>query len=718
MDHCIRAFILSCIMMRTLLALLTPVLQLVVTEASTCMTAYRPIPQTLVVSGTAFSLNKKGAVFYYGNTNRDNGVLKLESNHFVRNQGPTIEIQRATSTSNLFSLADNLFKENDCKDKSVIDVLRLDDNFKIENNTFTKNRAKSVMRLQVIRFRYYSLQRRQVSFKNNTLSNNIAYNTSRPSNAGDSCAVVLSGILHFKEVYFHFNKFNNSKYLSELCVRVPVFSANDVINVTFNWWATTNSSEVHDRIWDYDDNYDFAIANYWPFLLSSDDRNITSLEPHYFKQQGNVLSGRLFHSLTLKHSYSPYRITSDLTILKNVTLTVEAGVTVTVRPGVSILVTGALQAKGTLSKPVLFTVMKPAGSNKTSQLSVRLVNGEFPWEGRPEVLHVNAWKPIAGISHVIIGNIAVVVCSELGYGQPLAHAVTRHLHVNGSTPVGYLCHGNETSLHECTASQRVVDYSSVLHLVKCQGVPWGNVRFVTSRNLKPNYTQSVLSHVEFSHCGHHHGVAVPAIEVVTGSLKLHFVTVRNCTSGGLRIYSPTEDVHINNCMIVNSRETGISFVQSQKNILVENSESSRNKRGISFGDVSAENVHPIYHGQEFLCSERTTVVVSNQKHFLFGTLWPKITLSNWLTCEKVLKVPKGQGIKLKLLYFKGRSLNIRVYYSSNRANLIMDGSAGLSAFVEKDLFIPRDTIFLHWFGNAWYGAEVVFLLEGINITGK
>ena len=62
---------------------------------------------------------------------------------------------------------------------------------------------------------------------------------------------------------------------------------------------------MRDRIWDFDDNYDFAIANDWPFLLKDDDSSLVSLEKHDIEQHGRLLSGRLFESVTLKASQSP-----------------------------------------------------------------------------------------------------------------------------------------------------------------------------------------------------------------------------------------------------------------------------------------------------------------------------------------------------------------------------------------------------------------------------
>ena len=109
-------------------------------------------------------------------------------------------------------------------------------------------------------------------------------------------------------------------------MNVSAVSTRDVVNVTHNWWGTKNITEVRDRIWDFDDNYDFAVATLLPILLSRDDHILSAVGEREFKIPGRILSGRLLESLTLHPSQSPYFVTSDLFVTENVTLAIEAGV--------------------------------------------------------------------------------------------------------------------------------------------------------------------------------------------------------------------------------------------------------------------------------------------------------------------------------------------------------------------------------------------------------
>ena len=641
----------------------------------------------------------------------------IENNDFELNLGCCVLLE-ATAAYVPISIADNVFNENDCGDRSVVEALRLDQQANFANNTFTQNRAGSVFLLQVIHNQQPTAQKKELTFKNNTLSKNTPNNSAQFSDAADSCAVIISGILFHKETEFRFNKFNNSKYPRELCVWVPAISPLDIVSVTHNWWGTAVGSQVRDRIMDFDDNYDFAIVDDWPFLLSDDDPSSTVTEEHNSNQHGSLLSGRLFKSMTLKLSHSPYTVKSDFTVLDNATLTIEEGVTVKVSPGMSILVAGALKAQGTPEKPIIFTVKEPSRSNKDSHLPVRLVDGRFPWEGRAELLHKGSWKPVSAFSNAFFRNIAAIVCRQLGYGPPAVIKEKSDVfrqNLNDTWILELHCYGNETFLHECLYEQRAFNYSSIFVIVKCQGAPWGNIRFISPSNANRSQAQSILDHVEFSHCGYRHGMAVPAVEAVIDVPRLESITIRNCASGGLRVQSPGTDVHLNNSKFVNTGKSGITFLQTQRNVLVESSESSKNQRGISFEEANAENIPQVHYGRAFLCNAEKVVNVTNQTLLYFDIPRLQNTMATE-NCEKVLTVPKGQGIKLILLHFKG-SQRLMVYDSSQTVNLIVDKSNnGITTLVHKEVFIPRDTILLKWSGDV--NSKVALQAEVINISGK
>ena len=678
---------------------------------------FHPWTSPLDIHGNLFLANEcpDKAVINIGKTVKRNHVI-ITNNNFTSNLGRCVFLEGAATfiPAHLpLSITGNLFNENYCENNSVVEVLHLDENATLANNIFTQNRAENVVFLQVTHAIDAAIQGEKVAFNNNTLSNNIVYISSHLSTADDSCALVFSGV--YMGSSFSFNKFNNPIYRRELCIRLPATSWSDVVNVTHNWWGTAIASEVRDRIFDFDDNYDFAIADDWPFLLNGDDPALITVKQHDFKQHGKVLSGRLFDSITLKASQSPYSVISDLTVLDNVTLTIEAGVTVKVSPGMSVLVVGALKAHGTLNKPVTFTIQEPVSSNEDSLLPVRLMRGNFPWEGRAEVFHNRTWTPMSASTSTHIGNIAKVVCRQLGYGPPVVSVVSTDVfsqNANGSQPVEFLCHGNETFLHDCPTKPTVLPSSNMIGVVaKCRGTPWGNLRFVSSKDV--NVSQSVLSHVQFFHCGNRHGMAVPAVEVVTNVPKLESIVVRDCSSGGLQIYSPRTDVHLKNSTFIDTGGVGISFVQTKRSIFVDSSESTRNQRGIAFEEASAQNVPRVHFGRVPLCSEKKAVFITNQVYLYFDIPRPKSTS---IGCQKVLRVARGQGLKLTVLHYSGDQRFV-IYDSMDTTRAIVnEWNHNIASLVHKELIVPRDAIVIQWTGNV--NSEIAVLVEAITINGK
>ena len=726
--------------------------------------------------GNTFTWNKKGAVSffdrYYYNYYYQSEIL-LHSNSFFHNEGPTVEVNRyyyyrykptVIVSKNIFmgnncsdtgvidirgkaadfvlkendflsnigrcvllegiatvdhiSITDNLFTKNDCEGKSVIEAQRIEKYSKFANNTFVENIAGSVVLIQVIHSIFPSLQNAEFVISNNTLFNNSDHNSSRQSTDKHFCAVIISGILYYKDVIFRYNKFNNSKYPRELCIRVPSISQRDIVNVTLNWWGTVTASEVRERISDFDDNYDFAIANDWPFLLSSDDLTLMSTNEHDFKHRGNVLSGRLFESTTLRASQSPYYVTADLTILENVSLAIEPGVTVKISPRVSILVAGELQARGTLAKPIHFTVREATKTADPYSVQVRLVGGDFPWEGLAEVFYNKSWKTITTADYLSTSTVRVIICKQLGYGPPASSSEQLKKigqNLNESFLVAFHCHGNETFLNECSINNSKFNSSNCSLVVKCEVGEWGNVRFISSRDVNVSQETSTLEHVQFSLCGNRHGMSVPAIEAVINVPEMRFITVRNCIGGGLRVHFPRNDVYINSSRFIKTGDTGINFLQTKRDIVVENSESSENQRGISFEESSKENVPRVHYGQIFLCGKEKAVLAKNHTLLYFEiSLMVKIPATG--TCQKVLRVTRGQGIKMTLLYVKGTQ-RLRVYDSVLGYNVIVDKSnAHLTNLVHKELFIPRDAITVRWTGNV--NSQMVIQVEEINIVGE
>ena len=117
----------------------------------------------------------------------------------------------------------------------------------------------------------------------------------------------------------------------------------------------------------------------------------------------------------------------------------------------------------------------------------------------------------------------------------------------------------------------------------------------------------------------------------------------------------------------------------------------------------------------FLCSDEKSVLLQNQTLLYFKIPRLKNTKSSE-SCQKVLKVPKGRGIKITLLNFRG-TRRLQVYSSSITRNIIVDKyNRDLNTLVHKELFIPRDILLVKWTGDV--NSEVLIQVQDMDIEGE
>lgn len=157
------------------------------------------------------------------------------------------------------------------------------------------------------------------------------------------------------------NLINNPELNYEFLVGVLTGSLNNRINIRENYWGTFNSTQIKDRIFDFDDWNGYALANYTPFLATenfdsiaiNDDDEINSRK---WNNLNRPLGGRLNRNLTLPKRNLPYVINTDLTIMPGFTLHIHPGVILEFYPNVGILALGNLDAVGSPDEPI---IMRP-----------------------------------------------------------------------------------------------------------------------------------------------------------------------------------------------------------------------------------------------------------------------------------------------------------------------------------------------------------------------
>jgi hypothetical protein len=114
-------------------------------------------------------------------------------------------------------------------------------------------------------------------------------------------------------------------------------------------------------------------------------------------------------SATWKKSESPYLVSSDVTIAKNITVTVEPGVKVIFRPvtgseggsGYSLIVNGELSAVGTADDPIYFQGVDDLAKGQ-SWGAIEVVNG-----GRASLRYVSVSQAEYGINAPNAANLTV-----------------------------------------------------------------------------------------------------------------------------------------------------------------------------------------------------------------------------------------------------------------------------------------------------------------------
>ncbi|GIY58670.1 protein bark beetle [Caerostris darwini] len=262
------------------------------------------------------------------------------------------------------------------------------------------------------------------------------------------------------------NIFENPNLQFELLTGVLTGSVDNKINVGNNWWGTTEVNEIQKRIFDFDDWNGYAIADFNPYLGSS---NIDSEVIRFNNRDQLVfidgqIGGRLYNNLKLSRRAEPYIVSSDLTVMHGATLFIDPGVVLEFYPSVGILVLGDLVAQGTKEDPV---TMRPAKifderrfrRQAKSILSRFCVDGKCGKrnEGFLETYNVTTeqWVPICDARFT--ERNAQVVCKELGYstlnvyttfGPRLEMGPTQTSHIR-SWPHSLECVGTEALLLDC-----------------------------------------------------------------------------------------------------------------------------------------------------------------------------------------------------------------------------------------------------------------------------
>lgn len=183
-------------------------------------------------------------------------------------------------------------------------------------------------------FRYNIVKRNS---QNNFLSTRGFQQTYRTP----SCVVGFHGI---QDVKVNYNLFGENTLDYELIAGIRTAKLATSVDVTENWWGSNDINVIKEKIFDFDDWNNHAIANFRPYLIEDNIAGSLSVSwetPTVFDL--NNMGGRIKEDLVLYAREVPYVIKRDITVMPDVTLTIGPGVVMEFEPNVGILVLGTLR---------------------------------------------------------------------------------------------------------------------------------------------------------------------------------------------------------------------------------------------------------------------------------------------------------------------------------------------------------------------------------------
>ena len=639
--------------------------------------------------------------------------LSIEDNVFERNTGRTICADGPNGTP--LQVVANIFRDNNCSNKGIVEIRRMERDIKITHNVFNNNEGHYMILLQSVHDIQYGMVIRNLTFENNSFIDNKEV----PSHVLH-CEVNISGLLEYKAVTINQNKFTSKGFSKELCVNVFAPSQARVLDASLNYWGYENVSAIRGRIYDRSTNYEMISVHLSPFINSKgiivDGKNQTEKncsERHPRKDLGGYISNHV----RLESNSTLYLASSNIIILSNASLTITAGVEIQFGPSVSIVVFGSLFALGSAKHRVKFTVLKKA--RKKFPVSVRLIGGKYPWIGRLEVAHSGIWAPAAvciNDTGSLRWNDAAVVCRQLGYESPWLltwvedPSNTRAWHFNFS------CLGSETDISKCPITFEKIKCNPSYHvMIGCRGgLPWGNVRFMRDSTDSIASGISILEHLDVEHCGYRSGQHAPAVQALHYVPKINHVRVVNCSSGGLKVLYPEKEFKVAKSSFINTGGNGTDIVGAKSSVTFENIISINNENGVTFTDTDAKNFEGLFDGQISLCAKTAVVNLTSDEVFLFFKVQNIVAANPSIDCKKVIFTDPRYALSLKLLV-QQRNQYLRIIDRNGRA-IIETYNREERRRLEDQLILPwnRATIIL----RGSYDGEVLLHVRRVRADGK
>ncbi|XP_070163334.1 protein bark beetle [Polyergus mexicanus] len=513
----------------------------------------------------------------------------------------------------------NHFDSNRCK-TGLLSVRGMEKKIRINNNRIDGNSGA-----YMIEFRADSQSEILGDVDARFYYNEIKRNTydlvgMRPRQIFDDPSYVV-GFHGIQKVLVNRNLFGDNSLDYELLAGIRTAKINNEVNVMENWWGTDNDTNIRQRIFDFDDWNDHAVANYRPYLMRDSFDSFISASWHISQEIDlDNLGGRIVESLSLHARPEPYVIRSDITVMPEATLHIYPDVVMEFAPNVGILVLGTLKAVGVSGHEIVMkpmkrinasvnsTFVKPAPTKSSTNLvsisdeTIRLCK-----DGRCSTLYNEGfleyfnrttlqWIPIC--DERFTERNAQVACRQLGYDTLnvyVSYDRRYELHPGSLTrvwswPEPLQCSGKEQSLedcqirlngqlfghrHECSWNGQFIFLHCGKRNLNDAYDYWGGIRITNSEfehhlyehrihNIVTHETvrrvESVLKYINITGAGILHFEKSYAVQSIMKSPAIVHVNIDRSAYHGINIVSPTHTMELLFNTITNVLGNGVNIL--------------------------------------------------------------------------------------------------------------------------------------------------------------
>ncbi|CAL4091082.1 unnamed protein product, partial [Meganyctiphanes norvegica] len=391
------------------------------------------------------------------------------------------------------------FTQNVCK-KGLFSIKGMEKEMFIYENSFTSNTGSFMVEFDTDS---QSEIRGIVSayFEYNTVqNNNHALQTRSSLSRAYTPASYVIGVRGLQKLNITRNLLGYNEMDYELLAGLFTSRIDNYINVETNWWGSKDPDVIAERIFDFDDWNNYALADYLPYLIDNNiNAPVSSVAKRitYTQMDLDSLGGRLTEDLRLPARDKPYIVKSDLTVMPGIQLVIDPGVVLEFFPSVGLLVLGRMDAIGRKDQKI---VMRPVNTDtethyrvgrqaRSPPSSVRLcIEGdcENKSDGFLEIFNGTSqqWVPIC--DDRFTERNAEIVCHQLGYNKVnIFYGWNKRTEMFPNAlirvrawPEPIQCSGTEDSLDQCPIRMNGQIFD---HHYDC---PWnGNFVYISCGNL-------------------------------------------------------------------------------------------------------------------------------------------------------------------------------------------------------------------------------------------